>query len=339
MKAKILISLVFAVLFTGCAPENPSVPEKVEFFAMDTYMTISAYGDHARDCLAEAQEKILTLDSLWSVSAAQSEISLLNKTGTAEVSPETLSIIKTAMQVSADTEHTFDITIYPLVKAWGFTTDTYRVPDEQELVNLKPLVNADRITLNENTVTLETGMALDLGAIAKGYASEMAMDMLKARGLSSAILSLGGNVQALGTKPDGSLWNVAIQDPKDLQAYAGAIQIADRAVITSGTYQRYFEQDGIVYHHLLDPSTGKPANNGLLSVTIVADSGTRADALSTAMFVLGEEAAIDFWRSGLYEFDMILIAEDGGMRITEGIKDTFVPSGDGANLSVIARKS
>ena len=340
------VLLIAALILTGCASEgDPAAdasalvePEKVEFFAMDTYMTISAYGEGAGLPLAEAEAKILELESLWSVSDEGSEISLLNKAGYAEISPDTASIIETAMRVSADTGHTFDVTIYPLVKAWGFTADTYRIPGDDELDYLKTLVNSDRIVQNGDMVALEDSMALDFGAIAKGYASEAAVSILRERGISSALMSLGGNVQSLGAKPDGSLWNIAIQDPKNPQKYAGAIKIADKAVVTSGTYQRYFERDGAVYHHLIDPSTGRPADNGLLSVTIISDSGTLADALSTAVFIMGVETAVDFWRSGTYNFEMILISDDGSVRITEGIADTFTSGGDGVNLpEVVAR--
>ena len=151
-------------------------------------------------------------------------------------------------------------------------------------------------------------------------------------GVTSAVISLGGNVQTLGLRPDGSDWTVAVQDPADTSTYLGTITVGETAVVTSGSYQRYFEENGVVYHHIIDPATGYPADSGLTSVTVVADCdldevdggpgvGTMCDALSTALFVMGEEKALDFWRSGAYDFDLVLVTEDGRVVVTDGIAD------------------
>ena len=147
--------------------------------------------------------------------------------------------------------------------------------------------------------------------------------------MTSGIVSLGGNVQALGCKPDGSKWRVAVQDPNDEGENFAVVEIADEAVITSGGYQRYFEENGQLYHHIIDPATGRPAESGLTSVTVVADgaagNGTMCDALSTALFVMGEDRALELWRSGVYDFDLILVTEDGRLLATAGIADRFRP--------------
>ena len=162
------------------------------------------------------------------------------------------------------------------------------------------------------------GFALDLGGIGKGYAAGRCKEILKAHGVTSALLSLGGNVSALGSKPDGTAWTVAIEDP-DGGDYLGTVQIADQCVVTSGGYQRYFEQDGVRYWHILDPETGKPARSGMKSVTIVSADDTLADALSTALFVMGPERAAEFWRVHRAEFGAVWLTEDGRLFVTEGL--------------------
>ena len=181
------------------------------------------------------------------------------------------------------------------------------------------------------------GMELDLGAVAKGYTGDRVMERFRAAGVTSAIISLGGNVQALGTKPDGSLWQVAVQDPEG-SGYAAVLSVADKAVITSGGYERYFEEDGKIYWHIIDPATGRPAENGLESVTIAADSGVLADGLSTALFVMGANKAAEYWRTN-GGFDFILIDDGGTVTITEGLEDCFSLYGDWEDheLQVIRR--
>ena len=173
------------------------------------------------------------------------------------------------------------------------------------------------------TLTLPDGMELDLGSIAKGYAGEKAADLLRERGVTTALLNMGGNVQAVGAKTDGSPWRIGIQDPNgDHGAYLGVLQLIDQAAITSGGYERYFEQDGMTYWHIMDPHTGAPARSGLTSVTIVGDKGGLCDGLSTSLFVLGREQAMDYWRT-YGGFEAILV-EDREVWITGGLADSFV---------------
>jgi len=344
-KTTLSLIIISLLILSGCAgnkshdtnPDSPQ-PLSTEFFAMDTYMKISVYDTDTNDILEDAENEIYRLDKLWSVTSENSEISQLNAKGSISVSEDTLNVIKSALQVSSNTHHSFDITIYPIVRAWGFTTGEHRVPDERELAALIDTVNSDLIDINGTTVTLMDGMALDLGAVAKGYTSQKVATLFMARGIKSAVLSLGGNVQTLGAKPDGSPWNIAIQDPLNTEGYVGAVKVVDKAVITSGVYQRFFVEDGVEYHHLIDPSSGKPANNDLLSVTIIADEGTLADALSTAAFIMGRDAAEEFWRTnGIYDFEMILVTRDSEICITDGLRDTFSPIDTKSSLFVIER--
>ncbi|MDO5477509.1 MAG: FAD:protein FMN transferase [Eubacteriales bacterium] len=165
------------------------------------------------------------------------------------------------------------------------------------------------------------GLQIDLGGIAKGYTSSRVMEIFKEHGIKHGLVSLGGNVQALGTKENGSPWRVAIQNPESEMDYLGILDIEDKCVITSGGYERFFEQDGVRYHHIIDPRTGYPAQSGLLSSTIISSDGTLADGLSTSLFIMGKEEAEKFWRAHPGQFDYILEDADGTLYVTEGAAD------------------
>ena len=183
------------------------------------------------------------------------------------------------------------------------------------------LIDYDKET---STVSFKKdGVQIDLGGIAKGYTSSRIMDIYKEKGVTSGLVNLGGNAQVFGTKPDGSLWRVAVQSPDSEDEYLGVLEMKDKAIITSGGYERYFEKDGVTYHHIIDPSTGYPADNGLISVTIVSADGTLADGLSTSLFVMGKDKATDYWKAHSDEFDMILLTDDEKLYVSEGIKDSF----------------
>ena len=180
-------------------------------------------------------------------------------------------------------------------------------------------MGSGHIHLDGNSAMLDEGCAVDLGGIAKGYASDRVAQVLAQYGVTGAAVSLGGNVYICGQKPDGALWSVAVQDPKDTSAYAMTLELTDTFAVTSGGSQRFFTgEDGTVYQHILDPRTGKPAVTDILSVTVVAGNGTIADAYSTALYVMGEEAACDFWRQR-GGFDMVLITADGRVLYTPGL--------------------
>lgn len=301
-------------------------PVSRDFFAMDTYMTVSAYGDEAEDALIKAEEEVFRLDEMLSTGNSSGEIAKLNEKGSGIVSEEVGSLIERSLQLYRDTGGKFDIAIYPVMKAWGFTDDHYRIPKDAELKKLRNLTDASQIeydSSNHKAAFAKEGMQIDLGGIAKGYTSARIMEIYKECGLSSGLVSLGGNVQVLGKKPDGSKWNVAIQSPENDGNYLGVLQAEDVAVITSGGYERNFEKNGTIYHHIIDPLTGYPAESGLKSVTIVSKDGTLADALSTALFIMGKSQAVEFWKERSDAFDAILMTDDGRLYVTEGIAESF----------------
>ena len=305
--------------------------ESRDIFAMDTYMTLTAYGKNAKKALDEAVDEINNIEQLVSTGIDGSEVSQINKNGKGSVSETTGYLIKRSKEIYDSTNGVFDITIYPIMQAWGFPTENYCVPGKKELKKLRGLMGADHVLYDEKKqeVTLnKEGMKIDLGGIAKGYTSSKVMDIFKENGISSAVISLGGNVQTLNGKPDGSDWRVAVENPADTGSYIGVLSIKDKAVITSGGYERYFKQDGKTYHHIIDPANGYPANNGLTSVTIVSDDGTLADGLSTSLFIMGPEKAQKYWKEHSDEFDTILVKDDGSILVSEGIADYFTSESD-----------
>ena len=297
-----------------------------DIFAMDTYMTVTAYGEKAQEAVDAAEAEIKRLDALLSTGNADSEIAKLNEQKSATLSEDGGYLVKRALELNKETDGAFDIAIYPVMEAWGFPIQNFRVPSADELTGLLKHVDAAKISYDKDTREIsfeDDQMKIDLGGIAKGYTSSRIMDIFKESGITSGLVNLGGNVQALGTKTDGSDWRVAVQSPDDTEDYLGVLSIRDKAVITSGGYERYFEQDGVTYHHIIDPKTGYPAENGLVSVTIVSSDGTLADGLSTSLFIMGEEKAAEFWKAHSDEFEAILATDDGTIYVTEGLKDSF----------------
>lgn len=310
---------------TETASEQATKEASAQVFAMDTYMSLKAYGKNAQKAVDDAKTEIERLDKLWSAVDKDSEIYQLNQKKTMKVSDETLELIKFAKKKSAQTGDAFDISIYPIVELWGFPTQKYKVPSEEEIQNLLKYVDSQKIKIDEktNTVTLEKNMKIDLGGIAKGYTSQRIAKIYKKDGVKSGVISLGGNVQAIGKKTDGSRWKVGIQSPDDTESMIGGYEAADEAVITSGAYERYFEKNGKRYHHIIDPATGKPSEKDLKSVTIISKNGTLSDTMSTTLFVMGKDKAISYWKKHNNEFNMILVDKNDKIYISQGIKDHF----------------
>lgn len=330
MKKFIIPIAILLLALCGCSSSSASSAstsdnsaQTREFFAMDTFMSVKAYGVTSDSVLEEAESEVLRLEKLLSVTDTESDIYKINSSsGTAvQVSDDTATLIKNANDISVKTNGAADISIYPVLKEWGFTTGEYNVPDESTLENLLTKVDYTKIQVEDNTVTIPEGYAIDLGSIAKGYTGDKIMELLKDNGVNSAIISLGGNVQTLGTKPDGSKWSVAIKNPTNQENQICIVKVENKAVITSGSYERYFSIDNQRYWHILDPETGKPADNGLISVTIIGENGTVCDSLSTSLFVMGTEKAIDYAKQNT-DIEVILVTNEMEIFISEGIADS-----------------
>lgn len=338
MKKHFISAMLSALLFlTGCSAESSPEPVQGTFFAMDTVMDFTIYGESG--LIDQSESLIASLESLVSVTDANSELYAINQTGSGTLTGKASSLMEQALEICRRTDGALDLSIYPIVRAWGFTTGSYQVPDEAEIQALLPLVDYRKIQYDAatGTVTLPEGMEIDLGSVAKGYAGQLAAQMLREHGVQSALLNLGGNVQTVGAKPDGSPWQIGIKDPQGEDAMM-VLSVEDQAVVTSGGYERYFEQDGQTYWHIMDPSTGHPADSGLISVTIVGDEGVVCDGLSTALFVMGLEKAADLWAQSV-DFEAVFVTASGEVYITEGLRDRFALTEQYADtpVSVIER--
>lgn len=323
---KKLAALLLAGVLTGCSAPAEEMQQPVErsLFAMNTYMTFTAYGEDAQAALQEAEECIQQVEGLWSVTDEDSEIYQANHSGgqPVTVSEETAEIISFALEMAQRTGGALDPTIYPVLTAWGFTTDSKQVPSQQQIAQLLEQVGYDRIQINGSELTVPDGMELDLGAVGKGYTADLVTEILRRHGVTSALISLGGNIQSIGSRPDGSDWRLGIRAPWE-SGNLGVLTVSDAAVVTSGGYENYFDDEqGNIYWHILDPSTGYPADSGLQSVTIVGREGKMCDALSTALFVMGAQSAEQYWREN-GGFEMLLVTDSGEILITEGIAENF----------------
>lgn len=338
----VVLMLLTASLLSGCAGSSliPSATSASgtatrDFFAMNTYMTITVNGTDAKAAADAAVTAVNDLEQSLSRNIASSEISAINsKAGVSPVvvSQETYGLIKSAVEYSARTDGVFDITIAPVMDVWGFTDGNYRVPAQSEIDTALAKVDYTKIVLNDadSTVFLsETGMSIDLGGIAKGYASDVVQTVIKSYDVSSAMISLGGNVAVLGKKADSSLFKIAITDPVNPDQYIGILESTDVSVITSGGYERFFTEGGVTYIHIMDPATGSPVQSDLLSVTIVTPDGTEGDALSTALFVMGRDKAIEYGRTHT-DFSFVLVTATGELVVSSALKDSFTPTDSSA---------
>ena len=338
---KKIVSIVLAgclvVGLAACSQQRGEgqTPDTRDFFAMNTNIRLEAYGNGAADALALAQARIEELEGLWSVTDEVSEIYALNHSGgqPVSVSDDTAAVVSFALEMAEETAGALEPTIYPVLTAWGFTTDEHRVPSQEEIDGLLASVDYRRVSVNGNTIQMEPGMMLDLGAVGKGYASDEVEELLRAEGVTSALLDLGGNIVMIGSRPDGSDWRLGLQSPFENDT-VGVLTASDCAVVTSGNYENFFTADnGTIYGHIIDPAAGCPVNNDLASVTIVAKDGKLCDALSTSLFVMGTDGAIEYWREHP-TFEMILITQEHQVLVTEGLEGQFTLEEGYADLSM-----
>jgi len=322
---KIFVIILTAALLTSCGKTKTSKPVTKTNFLLDTLIQITAYGDNASDAIDKAFDRINDIQNKMTASGDDSEIiEINNKAGKdfQKVSPDTFYVIKKGLYYSESSNGRFDITIGPLVKLWGIGTDKARVPSSAEIKNALGYVNYKNVALNENENSVmlkEPGMAIDLGAIAKGYAADEAVRILKENGVKSAAADLGGNIYVIGEKPNGLPWKIGIQDPFDTRGNTFAtVDVADKTLVTSGVYERYFIKDGRRYHHILDTSTGYPVDNGLVSVTIISDSSIDADGLSTAVFALGLKDGMKYVEN-ISHIEAVFVAQNHTVYTSSGI--------------------
>lgn len=303
--------------------------EDFESFCMSTNIIQRIYSNNAKEIAKLAENELKRLESLMSFYLASSDVSRLNlEAGQDEVllSQETFEVIKKAKEYSELCSGAFDITAAPLVKLWGVFSKDEGVPLKKKIEDILYLVNYKEIILKDeknSAKLLRIGQKVDLGAIAKGYAADRVIDIYRKNAVKSGFINIGGNVLTLGNKPDGSPWRIGIQNPfKSRGEYIGIVKISDETVVTSGDYVRYFEEQGIKYHHILDPRTGYPANSGIVSATIIGKSSMEADALSTAIFILGLRDGKELVDK-TYGVEAIFITSEKKIYVTKGAKEKF----------------
>jgi thiamine biosynthesis lipoprotein len=297
--------------------------------AMGTVMTHKAFGPHAEECLAAVCEEVDRLERALSRFLPASDISRINRSAGVrreEVSLDTYQVLTQAAEFSRTCRGCFDVTIGPLVTLWNRSKDAFTPPDESSVRQVLPLVNARDLVLDPRQRTARltgVGQSIDLGGIGKGYTGDRILEIYRRYGVASAYSNLGGNVVTLGSKPDGSPWHIGIQHPRQENKIIGAVAVEGQTVVTSGDYQRYFiDSQGKRRHHILNPTTGYPAESGLISVSIVADRSVVADALSTILFVAGMDKGLHFL-SRFPRTEAILVDSSLQVYVTRGLRNRF----------------
>ncbi len=293
-----LLSLLLS-LVSGC--EKTAVPYVKTSFALDTVVQVTVYDKKDEAAALKALDYCRTAEKTFSMTDPESELYRLNASSgmPVQVSDELYALLENCLNFSELSDGAFDITLGALSSVYAFSGSVHRIPDEQERAGLLSRAGADKISLGaENAVFASSGTVIDLGAAAKGYIADRMKELLISEDVRHAIINLGGNVLSIGGKPAGKASvpfeaGIAVPVPGRSNEVLLTVSLTDDSLVTSGTYQRYFEQDGIRYHHILDPKTGLPAENGLASVSVCCRQSESADILSTACFVLGEEKSAE----------------------------------------------
>ena len=315
-----------SLLLTGCSglKTGSQTSQELAYTDMlfDTVIKIQILDSSDETILDGLKKLCKKYDTMFSTTNEDSELYKLNHAGGQPftVSSETAKLIQEGIHYSEISDGAFDLTIEPVSTLWDFKADKPAVPSSDTIAEAVSHVDYTKVDINGNTVTLEDPEAgIDLGAIAKGYIADQVKKYLKKQGVKHAIINLGGNVDVIGTKPDGSKYNIGIQKPFDESGEAiTSVQLKDQTVVTSGIYERYFKKNGKLYHHILDPRTGYPCENNLYSVSIITDSSTEADALSTTCFLLGYEKGMELIQS-MDGVEAIFITDDEKVHRTYGI--------------------
>ena len=289
----ITVGIVLTLLVGCTSPQRQNPSTRIRDDLLGTVISLTVYDELGNSILDDMTSAIERVDRLMSIHNPNSELSLAS-TGTGNsilLSPETQKTVAIAIDACAYSDGAFNPAIGSLTRLWGIGTEAASLPSRDEIIRALAFTDPAGIQLESGQLILQPGMLVDLGGIAKGYACDLAVQVLEADNADGALLDLGGNIYAYGEKPDGTPWKIGVRSP--LIGESGIIGMFELresiSVVTSGGYERYFEQDGVIYHHILNPATGYPADSGLLSVTVLCDNSAWADALSTACFVLGLE--------------------------------------------------
>lgn len=332
-----VIALSIVLYLAGFAPESREEPEDYGGFrsgityAMNTVIEQKWYGESADTAYTGMETKTREIESVLSLHLSQSEIAAINENAgvqPVEVSQRTFDLLQRAKELSEQSDGAFDITIAPVVELWGITSDHPHVPTDEELAQAMALMGLEDLVLDEEACTAyltRPGMAIDLGGIAKGWTADQLREYARELGAERGYVSLGGNLMIIGERPDGDPFKFGLRDPQgDASTYLGTVTLKDGyTMATTGGYERYFEEDGIRYHHVLDPRTGYPADSDLLSVAVISKDGTLADYLSTTLFVQGLEAAKA--AAGSEDYALVMVDQENNVWISGSLRGNFEP--------------
>jgi len=329
------ILLIFSFLFLSACTNNSqsseanNEPIEKSELLMGTVISVKIYDSNDETILDQVFDKVKELESKLSINDQGTLIDKINEASgmnPIEIDQDTYYLLEKGLEYGKISEGRFDITIGPLVKLWNIGLEGQKLPTQEEIDSKLPLINYNDLILNKKDSTAflkKEGMILDLGGIAKGYTADVISEMLSERGVNSAIINLGGNILAKGKNVNGSLWKIGIQNPNAERGdTVGIIKVENKSVVTSGIYERYFIENGVRYHHLLNPKTGYPYENNIAGITIVSNKSIDGDALSTSVFAMGVEEGLKFVNSR-EDIDAIFVTTDNKIYLSDGIKDNF----------------
>ena len=333
---RVLPILLLVFIFSGCKAKSDEINSATRDDLLGTTITISIYENVHDSIFSQCFEAIADIEARMSVNRLDSEISLLNKNsgGAFSVSDDIFELVKKAVHFSNLTDGAFDVSIGSVMELWKQDGFFLALPSPNEINEKLSYVGYQGISFpGANEILMPDGMRLDLGAFAKGHALVVVRDILVENGVSHALLDFGGDIYTLGKKPDDSNWRVAIKTPIiGDNSLVCLVEVSDMCVMTSGGYERYFEEDGIYYHHIIDPVTGYPAASGLLSVTVISNDPLGADALSTAGFVLGLEQGMSLIQ-GFEGYEAIFITDGKEIYVTEGLRGKVTVLNEGFRVA------
>ncbi len=329
MKRIVAFLLVFLLLpIYGCKSTEK------EFSAtrilLDTAVQITIYSGGSNDILEECFNLCQEYEQLFSTTILDSDISRINSSDgkPLEVNPQTAELLRLSYDYSKLSDGVFDITVLPLKELWDFKAQDPKLPDNKQISNALASIGYNNVSVTENTVTLKNNAKVDLGGIAKGYIADRLCEYLKSQNVTCALVNLGGNVACVGEKSGG--FKIGVKKPYSLNEVLKTIQIDNGSVVTSGCYERYFTLDDKQYHHILDTKTGYPVDNDLAGVTVISENSALADFLSTTLYALGYEKALQFLQDQPAE--AVFVFKDNSVRLSDGLeyedKDTIILSND-----------
>ena len=327
------ILLIFPFVLCGCRNLQKS---SLSFQAMNTFVSVQTFGENSKNVNQKIKARLSELESLFSTTDSSSEIYKLNHSSEKiQVSSATYSLLSYSVKMAEIFNGHFNPALFPVIREWGFTTGNYHVPSQEKINFLLKKTDFSQIQFfDDNFVQLQDSMSVDFGSVAKGFASDEIVKILSENNILSALIDFGGNIIAFGEKPDSSFWRIGIKNPFGGEVSL-AVKVKNQMVITSGGYERFFtDENQKKYIHIFDGKTGFPVENEIESVTIICENGLYADTLSTALFIIGSENAVSFWRERK-DFQMIILQKDGSILYTSPLESQIEILSDFSEIGVI----